>query len=160
LLKAAMPRHFGFIAFAATQVVIDVETLYHLVRREWPLHRILHTYFGATVVGAVVGVAAFAVGELLIKWWKRDELVQVESATVKPRAFRRNAALLGGMIGGMSHVLLDSIMHQDIQPLWPFTKANEMLGAVNLVSLHRGCVIAGLVGLAIMFVNRIPRTTE
>ena len=152
-----MPRHFGFVAFAATQVVIDVETLYHLVRREWPLHRMLHTYVGASVVGAVVGVAAFAVGELLIKWWRRGEPVQPEPEMAKTRLIRRNAALLGGMIGGISHVLLDSIMHQDIQPLWPFTKANEMLGAVSLASLHRGCVIAGLVGLAIMFVNRIPR---
>lgn len=155
-----MPRHFGFIAFAATQVVIDVETLYHLVRHDWPLHRTLHTYVGASVVGAIVGVAAFAIGELLIKWWNRFGQVQVVREIAKPRSFRRNAALLGGTTGGISHVLLDSIMHQDIQPLWPFTKANEMLGAISLVGLHRGCVIAGLVGLAIMFVNRIPRTTE
>lgn len=155
-----MPRHFGFIAFGATQVVIDVETLYHLLRHEWPLHRTVHTYVGASVVGAVVGVVSFAMGEMLINWWKRGKPLQVEPDAAKPRTFRRNAALLGGMIGGISHVLLDSIMHQDIQPLWPFTKANEMLGAINLASLHRGCVIAGLVGLAIMFVNRISRTTE
>jgi hypothetical protein len=46
-----MPRHFGFIAFAATQVVIDVETLYHLLRHEWPLHRVLHTYVGTSAEG-------------------------------------------------------------------------------------------------------------
>jgi hypothetical protein len=154
-----MPRHFGFIAFAATQVVIDVETLYHLVRRNWPVHRTLHTYIGASVVGAVVGGAAFGFGELLIKWWNRGEPAGGPEIA-NPKSFRRNAALFGGMFGGISHVLLDSIMHQDIQPLWPFTKANEMLGAISLAGLHSGCVIAGLVGLAIMLLNRIPRTTE
>ena len=61
LLKAAMPRHFGFIAFAATQVVIDLETLYHLIRQEWPLHRVMHSYVGATTVGILVGLLTFAV---------------------------------------------------------------------------------------------------
>src|SRR5216117_3520214 len=102
-----MPRHLGFVAFATTQVVIDAETLYHLLRHEWPLHRMLHTYVGASVVGAIVGTVAFVVGEPLIKWWKRGEPAPAGPEIVKYRAIRRNAALFGGMIGGISHVLLD-----------------------------------------------------
>lgn len=155
-----MPRHFGLIAFAATQVVIDVETLYNLLRRNWPVHRTLHSYVGAIVVGAVVGIGAFVIGEWVIKWRRRLGPQPAEPETANAKTFRRNAAVFGGMFGGISHVLLDSMMHQDIQPLWPFTKANGMLGAISLAELHGGCVIAGLVGLAIMLVNRIPRTTE
>jgi hypothetical protein len=50
----AGPR-FSFVAFCATQVAIDCESGYHLLRGEWPVHRFFHTIDGATLMcGAVV----------------------------------------------------------------------------------------------------------
>src|SRR5437867_12379632 len=62
--KAVVTRYFSFTSFAITQVVIDVETAYHLVRNEWPLHRAFHTMLLGTAVGVVVGVLWHVVGRL------------------------------------------------------------------------------------------------
>ncbi len=155
-----MPRHFGFWAFAATQVVIDVETLYHLLRQEWPVHRVLHTYLGGTVVGVVVGVVAFALGELLRKWCGHGETARDGPKPADQRTTRAVAAMVGAVIGGISHALLDSIMHEDAQPLWPFATGNRLLGVIGVENLHLGCLVAGFVGLAIMLVNRAPQAAE
>ena len=61
-LKGLGPRHFSFVAFAGTQVVIDLETLYSILIGEYPLHRTLHSLVGATVIGALVGTAVAAFG--------------------------------------------------------------------------------------------------
>ena len=49
-IKAIMPRHFSFTVFCFAQIVTDIETAFYLLRGEYPLHRIFHTYLGATVV--------------------------------------------------------------------------------------------------------------
>jgi membrane-bound metal-dependent hydrolase YbcI (DUF457 family) len=54
------------------------------------------------------------------------------------------SAIGGALIGAYSHVLLDSIMHPDIRPLMPFSKANVLYDTVGLTALHVGCVIPGL----------------
>src|SRR5713226_309318 len=60
--KAVVNRYFSFTSFAITQVVIDVETAYYLVRNEWPLHRAFHAMLVGTAVGVVVGVLLHVVG--------------------------------------------------------------------------------------------------
>jgi hypothetical protein len=70
LAKVLLPRHFSLVAFLATQVVIDCETLYYMVRREFPLHRVAHSYVGATAVGIAMGLALFGVVVLRHRWTK------------------------------------------------------------------------------------------
>ena len=69
--KAIAPRHFSFLIFGITQVAIDSEAAFHLLRGDWPIHRLFHTYLGATLV-AVLTVAA---GRPLLAWaiglWNR-----------------------------------------------------------------------------------------
>jgi len=159
-MKAAMPRHFGFIAFAATQVVIDLETLYHLVEQQWPLHTVLHTYVGATCVGIVVGFIIFLQAWGIRRFANSCELEPLEQRLIEWRVDDLTSALVGGIIGGASHVILDSIMHADVQPLWPFTSENALHRAISVDGLHLGCVVAGLFGIGILLVNRPPRIGE
>jgi len=56
---------------------------------------------------------------------------------------------LGALLGAWSHVLLDSVMHADIQPLQPLSAANGLLGLVPLSALHWGCLACGVVAMAI-----------
>src|SRR2546428_11606204 len=62
--KAVVNRYFSFTSFAITQVVIDVETAYYLVRNEWPLHRAFHTMLVGTAVGGVGGGLLPVVGRI------------------------------------------------------------------------------------------------
>jgi hypothetical protein len=159
LIKGLAPRHFGLAAFAATQVAIDVETLVHMLRGEWPWHRQLHSYVGATAMGIVVGLSVFGVARAVTRFLPRSERVtrgparQMVECCFVP-------SLIGGIIGGASHTLLDAIMHEDVQPFWPFSPANGLLRLVSVAGLHFGCVAAAALGIALLLVRRPPPDAE
>ena len=133
-LQAIAPRHVSFLAFCAANVLIDVESLYNLVHGRHPVHAFFHTYVGATLVAMAI-VAAF--------WLLRRAGV----TRLLPALTLRQVAI-GAALGAWSHVLLDSVMHADIQPLQPLSAANGLLGLVSLSVLHWGCLACG--GLAIV----------
>jgi membrane-bound metal-dependent hydrolase YbcI (DUF457 family) len=138
LAKGVAPRQLSVSAFAATQVAIDLESAYYLfVAREWPVHRWMHTFLVASCVGLVVGLAICALA-------KRS----VVGASIKDLGLR--PCLLGGLLGGATHPLLDGIMHTDIRPLLPFATGNPFLAWLSLGALHLACVVAGLIGLALL----------
>ncbi len=137
LAKGAAPERVSLGAFVAAQVVIDCESAYFLLRDEWPVHRVLHTFALAAPVGAAAGLALAA---LLRARWRG-----VESAW--------GPALLGGLLGGLTHPLLDGLMHADIRPLRPFSDANPLLGLIGLPALHLACVLAGLLGAVLWFLR-------
>jgi membrane-bound metal-dependent hydrolase YbcI (DUF457 family) len=54
-------------------------------------------------------------------------------------------------VGTYSHVLLDSIMHSDMQPVAPVSHANALLHVISVDSLHLVCVISGVLGVLLMY---------
>ena len=63
-LKAVAPRAFSWTAFVASQVVIDCEPLYYMLRGDYPVHRVLHWFVGATGAGLAAAVACLLVVRL------------------------------------------------------------------------------------------------
>ena len=61
---------------------------------------------------------------------------------------------LGAASGAYSHVVLDSVMHGDMQPLAPFASTNALLGVVSLRTLHLSCLVLGALGLVRVAVRR------
>ena len=140
LLKAAAPRQVSFLAFAVTQVLIDLESLYNLVQGAWPVHRELHTIGLATVAGLAAGTCT----------WLAARTLADRRLTVRPVLRAEGAlapALVGGAAGGSTHSLLDGLMHSDIQPFQPFSRTNPLLGLVGQEALHLVCALAGILGL-------------
>ena len=139
LVSAASRSKVSFLAFAATNVLIDVESLYNMVTGQPRSHTFFHTYLGSTLAAAVV-VVVF----LPIRW------AALKLPTWPVLAWRRlsvTAVLLGSLVGAWSHVLFDSVMHGDITPLAPFSNANGLYRIVPLGALHLFCVGAGIVGV-------------
>ena len=130
LFKGAGPRHVSLSAFVASQVLLDLESGYHLWHGNWPVHRVMHTFPVATLAGLFAGACVALAGR-----WIR---LGPETA-LRP-------ALVGGLLGGVSHPILDGIMHADMHPFAPFSPANPLLDLVGLGALHLGCVIAGALG--------------
>jgi hypothetical protein len=57
-IKAVLPGRFSFVVFCQAQLITDLESAYHLVRGDYPVHRFFHTYLGATFVALVcAGIA-------------------------------------------------------------------------------------------------------
>lgn len=58
---------------------------------------------------------------------------------------------LSAFIGSFSQVLLDSIMHSDVQPFYPVTLSNPFLSVISLSVLHKLCLYSGLAGAAVYY---------
>ena len=139
LLLAAAPRHVSFIAFAATNVLIDVESLYNLVHQRDQVHAFLHTCLGASLVIPAI-VLVFLLLHRLAPVLRLPDVFGWRALTVRP-------VLIGAVLGAYTHVLLDSVMHVDIRPLAPWSAANPLLSVLSLEDLHWACAAAGMVGL-------------
>jgi len=143
-LHAMAPRQISFLSFCAANVFIDFESLYNLINARHPVHAFLHTYVGATVVVIAVVLLFVIVRCFANQFWLPSFLRWRELSLVQ--------VSLGSALGAYTHVVLDSVMHPDIQPLAPFTTTNSLLGIVSLSTLHLFCVALGglgLLGLAI-----------
>jgi membrane-bound metal-dependent hydrolase YbcI (DUF457 family) len=144
LLKSAAPRRISFVAFATTQVAVDLEPLYFIVRGEYPVHRVLHTVWAAGAVGVAVGLVVWAAARGRAGGWgvaAREDL-------------GRNAAIVGGLLGGVSHPLLDGLMHRDVHALRPLAETQWVLGPGGVAALHVGCVLAGALGATVLWARR------
>ena len=145
-VKAVAPRHFSFLIFGITQVVIDSEAAVHLLRGDWPYHRFLHSYPGATLVAALTVVIGRPLLERALRLWNR--LVGADRGTllwIEPR-ISPVAAISGALIGGYSHVLLDSFVHSDMQPVAPLSDSNAALNALSIIDVYLVCLALGLLG--------------
>jgi membrane-bound metal-dependent hydrolase YbcI (DUF457 family) len=137
LLKAVAPQRTSLTAFMAAQVAIDVESAYHLYRVEWPVHREIHSLALATVAGT-----------LAVMFLGRH--VRLSDGAFLRAEILPGPALLGGLLGGLSHPLLDAIMHSDLRPFWPFSDGNPFLDLVKLPTLHVVCIASGVLGIAVI----------
>ncbi len=146
LAKGLAPNRVSFSAFAASQVVLDLEPAYFILTHQWPLHRAMHRLAVAVPIGLAVGAAVWAIGRLLRRalpegWARSAELA------LRP-------AVMGGFIGGATHPLLDAVMHPDVVPFWPFIGGNPLLGVIGTGALHLACIVAGTLGVLLWLRRR------
>lgn len=130
-------------AYSLAQVVIDIESGYHLLHHNYPVHRQAHTFFLGGMVGLLCGLIVSRLGTLLAR--PRDVIPEALAAE-----YRLPIAALSGIFGGIFHSVLDGIMHGDIRPFRPFTDANPLYGIVSVSVLYLFCIITGLVGAALL----------
>jgi membrane-bound metal-dependent hydrolase YbcI (DUF457 family) len=69
-------------------------------------------------------------------------------------------AVVGALVGTVSHVLLDSVMHHDMRPFWPISTANPFLRVVDVGELHLACIGAGVVGAALLALRQWLATRQ
>ena len=150
VLKAAIPRQFSLALFCFTQCVTDLESGYHLVRGEYPVHRLFHTYAGATVVGLFCAVAGRPLCKAGLGVWRAIPRAPCKALIGDSGSISWSSAFLTSMIGTYSHVFLDSIMHSDLVPFSPFSVSNPFLHLMSVRSLHILCVTLGVVGIMLL----------
>jgi membrane-bound metal-dependent hydrolase YbcI (DUF457 family) len=132
-------------SYAAANVAVDIEPLVHFVRGEWPLHGWAHTFAGAGAIGVVTGFAcAFAM----------RRFAQPSRAAVFRGELEPGPIVIGGALGGLTHPLLDGLMHADVRPFLPFTAANPLLHLVPVGDLMISCAVMGLIGGIVLLSRR------
>lgn len=121
-IKSFAPRSFSLLIFAASQVAIDIEVVFHLWRDHAHIHQHAHTFLGATIIA-------------LILWFLFSRLSPHSHRTV----------LVSSFLGTYSHIILDCFMHSDMAPFYPLSAYNPILGFLDATSL---CLYMGMIGVA------------
>ena len=145
-IKALCGGYFSLSIFGLSQVLIDIEPLVRILRHDAVLHGVTHTYLGATAIGCVTVAIARPFYSMLFAVLHRliDHGVLFRVGLTKPISWA--SIISGAFIGTYSHVALDSIMHSDLVPFYPFSQSNPLLGVLSFDSLHLMCVILGILG--------------
>lgn len=144
LIKSILQGSFSLMVFGWTQIVMDIQPLIVLISGEGHIHGFTHTFIGGILIALFAGLSGKYLSEFGLKILgvsKRDN----------PTSIRWWVVFLSAFIGSFSHVLLDSIMHSDLEPFFPFTLNNQFLGIVSVSMLHKVCFYSGLIGAAIFY---------
>lgn len=135
--KAIGGRHFSFMVFGGTQVMMDIEPLVGIIRDSDVLHGYSHTLAGAALIGALAGMIGRPISVLALKWLR-----------IAHPPFTWTASFAGAWLGSFSHIVLDAIMHADMKPWWPIVSGNRLLDWISIDQLHLFCVALGVLGAA------------
>ena len=153
ILKSLLQGSFSLMVFGWTQIVMDIQPLIVLISGEGHLHGFTHTYIGAIFIAIFSGLTGKYLSEFGLKILKVSE-------NDNPISIMWWVVFLSAFIGSFSHVLLDSIMHSDVEPFYPFTLDNQFLEMISVSILHKVCLYSGLVGAAIYYGMNWKITTK
>lgn len=142
LAKALLQSSFSLMIFGWTQIVMDLQPLIAIVRGQGVLHGWTHSYAGALVIAAVASFTGKGLIEFGLKY-----LVRLRSLFHIHTPLTGWVCMSSALIGSLSHVLLDSVMHFDLQPFYPWRAANPFLYQLSIAGLHLLCVLSGVLGL-------------
>ncbi|MCP5206283.1 MAG: metal-dependent hydrolase [Hahellaceae bacterium] len=143
LIKAILQGSFSLMVFGWTQIVMDIQPLLVMLTGQGHLHGFTHTYLGATLIAVISALSGKYLSEIGLK------ILGMAKGHAVPILWW--VAFLSAAIGSFSHVLLDSIMHTDVEPFYPFTLINVFHGFISIEALHKLCLYSGLVGAAIYY---------
>ena len=146
--KALGGRHFSFMVFGGSQVLMDIEPLIGILQNKPILHGYTHTLLGTLVIGTIAGIIGRPISSYVLRL-----------LAIPHPPFTWAAAFAGAYIGTFSHVLLDAIMHFDMSPWWPIASGNQLLSAISIDQLHLACLVAAVVG-GIVFAIRLKARTR
>ena len=149
-IKALLQGSFSLMVFGWSQIVMDVQPLMVMITGEGHLHGFSHTYVGATLLAIVSALSGKYLSEIGLYILGLNRHWQIKIAW--------GVALLSAFIGTYTHVLLDSIMHSDVQPFYPFTLYNNLQGWLSEATLHKLCLYSGIMGGIVYFAVQWLRT--
>jgi len=144
LIKSLLHSSFSLMIFGWTQIIMDIQPLIVMITGEGHLHGFSHTFIGATLLAIVAGLT----GKHLAEFGLRLVKMQIHQ---QPITIGWSIVFISAFIGSFSHVILDGIMHSDVQPFFPVNLNNPLLQLVSTGILHKICLYSGLIGAAIYY---------
>ena len=145
LVHAIAPRQVSFLAYCTANVLVDLEPLFYMYTGQYPLHRFFHTNLGVgLVVLLTLTLFWLALRVRHVRWL--PNLFYWKSLSALP-------IVLGSLMGGYSHVFLDSFMHADIRPFAPFSSENGLYRILSAYDLEWFCMAAGVVGVFVLLLR-------
>jgi membrane-bound metal-dependent hydrolase YbcI (DUF457 family) len=156
LIKAVLQGSFSLMVFGWAQILMDIQPLVVILTGEGHLHGFSHTLIGATLIGVVAALSGKYAAEFGLRAIREARHLPVRWPVAWGSAF----------IGSYSHVLLDGVMHADVEPFAPWSTANPFLPLASIEALHALCLYSGALGAVLYFMvaavlaHRGARRTE
>ena len=130
-------------AILAASIIVDIRAAYCFFTGCYPLHGILHTFFGA---------AALAIPLIIIIYILRAQLSQISNLLKIPQDYTLSSIVLGSFAGVWVHILLDSFLYTDMHPFYP-SGANPLFGMFTGAEVYGFCCAGFLIGGLIYIFN-------
>jgi hypothetical protein len=143
LIKSLLQGGFSLMVFGWAQIIMDIQPLIVMISGEGHLHGFSHTYIGASLLGLFSALTGKYLSEIGLFLLGLNAQWQVNISGW--------VSLLSALVGTFSHVFIDSIMHSDIEPFFPWDHSNQYLGLISVQALHKACLYSGLVGGVLYF---------
>ena len=145
-VKAVGRQQVSLLIFAGSQVLMDIAPLLGIING-WPvLHGLSHTLGGALIIAMLAALIGKPLSQWLLRWLK-----------LPAQRLTWRVALLSALIGTLSHISLDAIMHSDMNPFWPIQNGNSWLGLITIDQLHLLCLGLGLFGATVIVIQHKMR---
>ncbi|GAA0242434.1 hypothetical protein GCM10009000_067610 [Halobacterium noricense] len=130
-LGVALLRWLDFPTLCIATMIVDIRAIaIYFGLFTGNLHGPLHTVLGGTLLAGLLAAIMFKTKPL----WNR--LSALFGLAQKRSLYR---IVTASLIGIYSHLILDAIMHADMQPLYPLT-GNPLLGVLHLSDVYIICV--------------------
>ena len=137
--------------FLIANVIVDIEPLLVLaLGLPLPLHGLLHTYLGGSILAVSLSLVMARVRGLLTGLTKVFRVEQ--EYTVK-------TICLSSFSGIYVHILLDSFLYHEMKPLYLLT-VNPFLGALSSAQVYTLCTVSLAIGAAIYIGRLLKRRLE
>ncbi len=154
LIKALLQGFFSLIIFGWAQFLMDLQPLLVILTGKGNLHGFSHTYIGATLIAIFSVLTGRWVYQGIMHFIKKDFSAYQKQLFDVPKKLTLRVCIISAFIGTYSHVLLDSIMHADVEPFYPFNLDNDINLLISINSLHKLCIYTGLIGVIIYLIIR------
>jgi len=131
-----------FPTFLVASVIVDFEPiLVMFLHLDYPLHGFFHSFLGGTLVAFLLAWVMNKIRGKFAMWLRFFKLEQKSS-------FR--SIILASLSGVYIHILLDSRMHWDIKPFYPFDFNPFLSGSLLVgVELSMLCIWSFVLGMII-----------
>ena len=153
MFKALLQGGFSLMIFGWSQIVMDIQPLLVMLTGEGHLHGFSHTYIGASLLA----IFSIATGKHLAEFGLK---VMKISDAGKPIVISWRITSASAFIGTYSHVLLDSLMHRDMQPYYPYSLINNMLDIISVDTLNKACLYSGIIGAGLFYALQLIHKTR
>jgi membrane-bound metal-dependent hydrolase YbcI (DUF457 family) len=127
-------------------VIPDIEpTCILLLNLPGPLHGFFHSYIGASILAFLVAVVVYLLRHILTK-------IMLKFKASQESSFQK--IVFTAFTGVYSHVFLDSLFYQQMNPLYPL-RGNQFVGIASMhvayMAVYGFCSISFIFGTMIYF---------
>lgn len=155
LIKSVLQGWFSLIIFGWAQVLMDIQPLVAMTTGMGSLHGFSHTYIGASLIAIIAAWSGKWIYRWCMRFIERDFTYYQKKLLDVPARLTAGICFISAFLGTFSHVLLDSIMHADLEPFYPVSPDNRLLLIISIGALYKFCVYTGITGGVVFLCVRL-----